>query len=92
MQFGAREKSDIQDVAKALLDSNITNFKVYTTTDEMEKHFGQYLGSLDEISAIYDPDAGILLADKCLRALWVKPIFFRSCISHIQLFENLLQK
>ena len=71
LQFGSRDKPDIKDVETALLESGITDFKVYTTTGEMVQNFGKYLKNLEEMSALYDPDAGILLADKCLKALWV---------------------
>ena len=71
VQFGDRDEPELRDIERALLDSNITNFKFYTTTDDMQKNFSGYLKKLDELSVIYDPDAGILLADKCLKAVWV---------------------
>ena len=81
VQFGDRDEPELRDIERALLDSNITNFKFFTTTDDMQKNFSGYLKKLDELSAIYDPDAGILLADKCLKAVWVT-IFFRKEICH----------
>ena len=84
VQFGDRDEPELRDIEKALLDSNITNFKFFTTTDDMQKNFSGYLKKLDELSAIYDPDAGILLADKCLKAVWVTIFQKRniSCIAY----------
>ena len=84
VQFGDRDEPELRDIERALLDSNITNFKFFTTTDDMQKNFSGYLKKLDELSAIYDPDAGILLADKCLKAVWVTIFKKRnmSCIAY----------
>ena len=69
--FGSKDGPELKEYEKALRNSNITNFKVYHTKGEMEKDFGKYFRNVSEMSAMYDPDGGILLADKCLRALWV---------------------
>ena len=90
VQFGDRDEPELRDIEKALLDSNITNFKFFTTTDDMQKNFSGYLKKLDELSAIYDPDAGILLADKCLKAVWVaifqKKKYVMHCVAMLSIY------
>ena len=69
--FGSRG-GDIVKMAKEALElSNIEGYEVLNTTDALKVKFSKYLSNLDKISAVWDHEAGILFADKCLKAVWV---------------------
>ena len=73
MVFGKRNQPYFDGVVKSL-EINKIDFKLYNP-DELAKSY-QNLTMGQNVWGCHDPSGGVLMADKCLKAVWVLPFFF----------------
>ena len=70
--FDNRNGNYAIDIHKSMQKNKQEGYEYLNKTDELEKKFGKFMSNLHEIEGVFDPEAGILWADRCLSSIWVR--------------------
>ena len=66
--FGKRDQSYFKEVIESF-NVNKIEFKLYNPEEIRKKYANLTMGP--DVWGCYDPAAGVLMADKCLKTVWV---------------------